>query len=133
MAKPGDRLRFQQFISNVASPVFPQSGEVHTGNSIVEECNLVPGEGIEPSHPYGRRILSPVRIPVPPSRLCFVLKDFNTGRTSQQPTLSFSKVLRSAYYRSNIKRKVDRHPGRHRIFSADKLQNFWRRGAESNR
>jgi hypothetical protein len=29
---------------------------------------MVPGEGIEPSIPYGRGILSPQRIPVPPPR-----------------------------------------------------------------
>lgn len=28
---------------------------------------IVPGEGFEPSHPRGRRILSPLRLPVPPS------------------------------------------------------------------
>ncbi len=30
---------------------------------------MVPEEGIEPSIPFGPRILSPVRIPVPPPRL----------------------------------------------------------------
>ena len=30
---------------------------------------MVPGEGVEPSIPYGRGILSPQRIPVPPPRL----------------------------------------------------------------
>lgn len=29
---------------------------------------MVPGEGVEPSIPYGRGILSPQRIPVPPPR-----------------------------------------------------------------
>ena len=29
---------------------------------------LVPGEGIEPTRPYGRGILSPVRLPVSPPR-----------------------------------------------------------------
>jgi hypothetical protein len=31
--------------------------------------NLVPGGGVEPPRPEGRRILSPLRLPVPPSRL----------------------------------------------------------------
>jgi hypothetical protein len=30
---------------------------------------LVPGGGVEPPRPCGRRILSPLRLPVPPSRL----------------------------------------------------------------
>jgi hypothetical protein len=30
---------------------------------------LVPGGGVEPPRPEGRRILSPLRLPVPPSRL----------------------------------------------------------------
>jgi hypothetical protein len=29
---------------------------------------LVPGGGVEPPRPEGRRILSPLRLPVPPSR-----------------------------------------------------------------
>jgi hypothetical protein len=29
----------------------------------------VPGGGVEPPRPEGRRILSPLRLPVPPSRL----------------------------------------------------------------
>ena len=31
---------------------------------------LVPGGGVEPPRPEGRRILSPLRLPVPPSRHC---------------------------------------------------------------
>ena len=30
---------------------------------------VVPGGGVEPPRPEGRRILSPLRLPVPPSRL----------------------------------------------------------------
>jgi hypothetical protein len=33
------------------------------------ELHLVPGGGVEPPRPEGRRILSPLRLPVPPSRL----------------------------------------------------------------
>jgi hypothetical protein len=33
---------------------------------------LVPGGGVEPPRPEGRRILSPLRLPVPPSRLGWV-------------------------------------------------------------
>jgi hypothetical protein len=32
---------------------------------------MVPGGGVEPPRPCGRRILSPLRLPVPPSRLVF--------------------------------------------------------------
>jgi hypothetical protein len=38
---------------------------------------LVPGGGVEPPRPEGRRILSPLRLPVPPSRLsegCFIVR-----------------------------------------------------------
>src|SRR5438132_15951 len=33
---------------------------------------MVPGGGVEPPRPEGRRILSPLRLPVPPSRLGWV-------------------------------------------------------------
>jgi hypothetical protein len=55
------------------SPTFtpPQS------HPVIEACKpllfidfaLVPGGGVEPPRPEGRRILSPLRLPVPPSRL----------------------------------------------------------------
>jgi hypothetical protein len=35
---------------------------------ILWEVGLVPGGGVEPPRPEGRRILSPLRLPVPPSR-----------------------------------------------------------------
>ena len=31
-------------------------------------CEVVPGEGLEPTSSYERRILSPLRLPIPPSR-----------------------------------------------------------------
>src|ERR1017187_6409653 len=34
---------------------------------------LVPGGGVEPPRPCGRRILSPLRLPVPPSRRISIL------------------------------------------------------------
>src|SRR5260370_25362503 len=37
---------------------------------------LVPGGGVEPPRPEGRRILSPLRLPVPPSRLRMEVLDF---------------------------------------------------------
>ena len=37
---------------------------------------LVPGGGVEPPRPEGRRILSPLRLPVPPSRLYLQVLDF---------------------------------------------------------
>src|SRR5882672_2460349 len=35
---------------------------------------LVPGGGVEPPRPEGRRILSPLRLPVPPSRRGWILR-----------------------------------------------------------
>lgn len=32
---------------------------------------MVPGEGLEPSRPYGQRILSPLRLPIPPPGLWY--------------------------------------------------------------
>src|SRR5687768_14845355 len=32
-----------------------------------KQCRLVPGEGVEPTHPFGYQILSLARLPVPPS------------------------------------------------------------------
>src|SRR5437016_3028019 len=37
--------------------------------------DLVPGGGVEPPRPEGRRILSPLRLPVPPSRLFWEVLD----------------------------------------------------------
>jgi hypothetical protein len=37
---------------------------------------MVPGGGVEPPRPEGRRILSPLRLPVPPSRLFVEVLDF---------------------------------------------------------
>ena len=39
---------------------------------------LVPGGGVEPPRPEGRRILSPLRLPVPPSRHFVEVLDFST-------------------------------------------------------
>jgi hypothetical protein len=36
---------------------------------------VVPGGGIEPPRAEARRILSPLRLPVPPSRLAVILPD----------------------------------------------------------
>jgi hypothetical protein len=41
--------------------------------------SLVPGGGVEPPRPEGRRILSPLRLPVPPSRLYLQVHDFTTS------------------------------------------------------
>jgi integrase len=40
---------------------------------------MVPGGGVEPPRPEGRRILSPLRLPVPPSRLYFQVHDSTTS------------------------------------------------------
>jgi hypothetical protein len=39
---------------------------------------MVPGGGVEPPRPEGRRILSPLRLPVPPSRLYLQVHDSTT-------------------------------------------------------
>jgi hypothetical protein len=39
---------------------------------------VVPGGGVEPPRPEGRRILSPLRLPVPPSRLFVEVLGFTT-------------------------------------------------------
>src|SRR5580698_9582924 len=39
---------------------------------------VVPGGGIEPPRAEARRILSPLRLPVPPSRLYLQVPDFTT-------------------------------------------------------
>ena len=44
-----------------------QMSHSHRNQPVV---SLVPGGGIEPPRYHYRRILSPVRLPVPPSRLC---------------------------------------------------------------
>ncbi len=40
---------------------------------------MVPGEGIEPSIHFWPRILSPVRIPVPPPRRVAIVVEAETG------------------------------------------------------
>ena len=37
----------------------------------------MPGAGVEPAHPEGYRILSPVRLPVPPPRQIVYFKIFD--------------------------------------------------------
>ena len=41
--------------------------------------SLVPGGGVEPPRAEARRILSPLRLPVPPSRLFRQMKEAYTG------------------------------------------------------
>ena len=45
---------------------------------IYKDLRLVPGGGLEPPWPEGRRILSPLRLPVPPSRPYLQVIDFTT-------------------------------------------------------
>src|SRR5271165_6390041 len=49
---------------------------------IVTGCSLVPGGGIEPPWNCFRRILSPLRLPVPPSRLLhsIFVRGYTLGR-----------------------------------------------------
>ena len=49
---------------------------------------LVPGGGVEPPRPCGRRILSPLRLPVPPSRLN--VKPLNLGYYSSVLSLGIT-------------------------------------------
>ena len=42
------------------------------------EVMLVPGGGVEPPRAEARRILSPLRLPVPPSRLYLQVPNFTT-------------------------------------------------------
>src|SRR5581483_922327 len=56
--------------------------------------DLVPGGGVEPPRPEGRRILSPLRLPVPPSRL---LRGIH--RLAQQ--LAAGKILRQPHRSCN--------------------------------
>ena len=50
---------------------------------------MVPGEGLEPTRPIGQRILSPPRLPIPPSR--HGLTCLNT----QARVATISKIQRS--------------------------------------
>ena len=45
-------------------------------NELTSLDSVVPGGGVEPPRPEGRRILSPLRLPVPPSRLYLQVPDF---------------------------------------------------------
>ena len=64
---------------------------------------LVPGPGIEPGRPRGRRILSPLRLPVPPSGLERVrsLRDGDASAAwttpKKKPDLSVGLVLLEAW------------------------------------
>ena len=55
---------------SVSVPVYAELGYRHISHRCVvkEEVEVVPGGGVEPPRPEGRRILSPLRLPVPPSR-----------------------------------------------------------------
>ena len=70
---------------------------------------LVPGGGVEPPRPEGRRILSPLRLPVPPSRLYLQVPDFTTclwlcGLSSKMTNVQLcNKVCRfSADFHSSL-------------------------------
>jgi hypothetical protein len=52
----------------------PRSGEAILHINPLE--SMVPGGGVEPPRPCGRRILSPLRLPVPPSRLCSATRGY---------------------------------------------------------
>jgi hypothetical protein len=50
---------------NPASLRYAVTGFVSASASII----MVPGGGLEPPRPYGQRILSPLRLPIPPPGL----------------------------------------------------------------
>ena len=67
---------------------------------------IVRAEGLEPSQPYGRRILSPVRLPVPPRPLVgtnrFELLSFRlSGGRSNQTELRANSCFKNAKQTSN--------------------------------
>src|SRR2546425_11930651 len=47
---------------------------------------MVPGEGVEPSRPCGHRILSPARLPIPPSRPSALTCDFSLLPSADRPS-----------------------------------------------
>lgn len=59
---------------------------------------MVREEGIEPSNPYGYRILSPVRLPIsplPPERLSSLVKQFSgKAAASERPRRTLLRTLR---------------------------------------
>ncbi len=63
----GDPRRFQPAPGSLKA-VFDSSTHIKNTPTKVGVFFMVPEEGIEPSIPCGPRILSPVRIPVPPPR-----------------------------------------------------------------
>ena len=60
------------FVPKLTLDVFPKvfppfrSADQHSFLDCCHSCLLVPTEGVEPSWPCGRWILSPVRLPIPP-------------------------------------------------------------------
>lgn len=64
---------------------------------------LVPGKGLEPPWPEGRRILSPLRLPVPPSRPRFKLT-----QTAAYLKNRVSPIMRKSHTKqSKTKSRVD--------------------------
>jgi hypothetical protein len=65
---------------------------------------VVPGEGVEPTRILLRRILSPLRLPIPPSRHCEILyRVCGQGSMSQLTTsrrIRLSLIRRGRYYDS---------------------------------
>ena len=51
---------------------------------------VVPREGLEPSRPCGQRILSPLRLPIPPPRLVISVRYF---------ILSFLQILKVLFFK----------------------------------
>ena len=81
----------------------PQSGA--SNSNVIIECrlselssssyweSLVPGVGLEPTRPHGQRILSPLRLPIPPpghSRLDSILGSAAVGRDNQARSRRFA-------------------------------------------
>src|SRR3989344_2152437 len=75
---------------------------------------MVPGEGLEPSIPCGPRILSPVRIPVPPPRLLWRPRRESNPCIAvlQTAALQLRHVASSPYYNFSVSYLKPRHLGR---------------------
>ena len=61
--------------------------DVEQKAAVFERRGMVPGAGIEPARPQSRRILSPLRLPVPPPGQGQVILGCDTHREIELPEL----------------------------------------------
>ena len=71
--EPSEASFSRRFLREAGPPVWGMMCLSLEGTSFTscrnEPINLVPEAGLEPAHHLWRRILSPVRLPIPPLRL----------------------------------------------------------------